>query len=126
LNSPTAIAAEVERLIEHKAACGHIRPPSHPQVSPSPEAAISTFLCSANALQQSMPGVDIMHLLQSALSRPDLQGQIFSPKLSSMRGKAVGTQGHMPNDFVSALLQSQVQMTLQSHVRNMQVCTALA
>ena len=76
LGDLSAIAAEVEKLLGEKAMMGmhgpgmrSFAPPPPPPTTPSPHSALSSLLSSAKALQSTMPGVDIMHLVQTALAQ---------------------------------------------------------
>ena len=127
------IAAEVEKLLGQKTgvpAPGPMHssfvPPSTGQ-QPTSQNAISSFLNSVVQLQNAVPGINVMQLLQ-AVGAPQDQGQPGNnPAHHNIPQGANAHSVAAQMDLKAALAQAQMQLNMQNQVHNMQVsfCTKL-
>lgn len=123
-----AIAAEVEKLIVQKTGVpaptpmhSSFIPPSSGQ-QPTSQNAISSFLNSVAQLQNAVPGINVMQLLQ-AVGAPQEQGQPVNNNVhhnvpqGAPNAQSVAAQ----MDLKAALAQAQMQLNMQNQVQSMQV-----
>lgn len=109
-----AIAAEVEKLLGQKSGIPNTQVPinggSHVG---APHNPISTFLSSVAQLQQALPGVNMMQLLQAVSGS---QPAMMNPDVNIAAGHN-GSHGNFMScqqqDLKSMLSQSQMQMSTQ-------------
>ena len=120
------IAAEVEKLLGQKTGNqsqssmhSSFIPPTSGQ--PASQNAISSFLNSVVQLQNAVPGINVMQLLQ-AVGAPQEQGQALNN--ATHPGMPQTANAHnvaAQMDLKAALAQAQLQMNLQNQAQNMQV-----
>jgi hypothetical protein len=110
-----AIAAEVEKLLGQKSTSHHGS--FLPSSSSSSQNAISSFLNSVVQLQQAVPGINVVQLLQ-AVGGSQNASSLDCSALNGMTGGGASAQ----MDLKAALAQAQMQLNLQNQVHNLQVC----
>lgn len=111
-----AIAAEVEKLIGQKA--GVPGPPGSLNAgngAPAGHNPISTFLSSVAQLQNALPGVNMMQLLQAVSgSQPSMMNSDVN--MGGCHGGVHGSFGSQQPDIKSMLSQAQMQMSGQCSI----------
>lgn len=118
------IAAEVEKLLGQKTGVpaptsmnsSFSMPPSSGQ--PTSQNAITSFLNSVVQLQNAVPGINVMQLLQ-AVGAPQEQGPVNNGPHGMPHGMPQNAAAQM--DLKAALAHAQLQLNLQNQVQNMQV-----
>eukprot|EP00892_Ulva_mutabilis_P010124 jgi/Ulvmu1/7484/UM037_0028.1 len=106
-----AIAAEVEKLLGQKSGMpGGQSPANGCSSAPAPHNPISTFLSSVAQLQQALPGVNMMQLLQAVSGS---QPSMMNADVNMGAGGVHGTFMSQQPDINSMISQSQMHLNSQ-------------